>query len=301
MPIYFSVIKRLGDQVLALDTFQHSYPVEWRTKQPVITRLSEQWFVDTNKLEDLARSAYSKVNVFPPERKPMMQAFIEQRPFWCISRQRNWGVPIPVLYHSNKAIVDEDFIEAVADRVAKEGSEFWWDSSIPNSQLIPPSCLEKWKLSPLCADAELVRGSDIFDVWFESGLSWKAVLPENRVADVYMEGLDQFRGWFSSSLLLSVALAERAPFRDLVVHGFTTDSEGRKMSKSLGNVISPQEILDGVATGCTDVLRRWAATSALATRSAVSAKAFSAHAIAYKKVNNRRFLYIVFEICKSSS
>ncbi|VUZ52766.1 unnamed protein product, partial [Hymenolepis diminuta] len=281
-----AVIKRLGDQVLALDTFQHSYPVEWRTKQPVITRLSEQWFVDTNKLEDLARSAYSKVNVFPPERKPMMQAFIEQRPFWCISRQRNWGVPIPVLYHSNKAIVDEDFIEAVADRVAKEGSEFWWDSSIPNSQLIPPSCLEKWKLSPLCADAELVRGSDIFDVWFESGLSWKAVLPENRVADVYMEGLDQFRGWFSSSLLLSVALAERAPFRDLVVHGFTTDSEGRKMSKSLGNVISPQEILDGVATGCTDVLRRWAATSALATRSAVSAKAFSAHAIAYKKLRN---------------
>lgn len=89
------------------------------------------------------QTAYSDVNVFPPERKPMMQAFIEQRPFWCISRQRNWGVPIPVLYHSNKAIVDEDFIEAVAERVAKEGSEFWWNSSIPNSQLIPSSCLEK--------------------------------------------------------------------------------------------------------------------------------------------------------------
>lgn len=116
-----------------------------------------------------------------------------------------------------------------------------------------------------------------------------------------MEGLDQFRGWFSSSLLLSVALAERAPFRDLVVHGFTTDSEGRKMSKSLGNVISPQEILDGVATGCTDVLRRWAATSALATRSAVSAKAFTTHAIAYKKVNNQRFCILLLKCLKVAS
>nr|CDS28813.1 isoleucyl trna synthetase mitochondrial [Hymenolepis microstoma] len=281
-----AVIRRLGDRLLALGTIQHSYPVEWRTKQPVITRLSEQWFIDTSKLEELAKAAYANVNVFPPERKPMMQAFIEQRPFWCISRQRNWGVPLPVLYRNNEAIVDEDFIEAVAERVSKEGSEFWWDSSIPNSQLIPSNCLEKWNLSSQCADTELVRGSDIFDVWFESGLSWKAVLPENRVADVYVEGLDQFRGWFSSSLLLSAALVQRAPFKALVVHGFTTDSEGRKMSKSLGNVISPQEILDGVATGCTDVLRRWAATSALATRSAVSVKAFTAHTISYKKLRN---------------
>uniref|UniRef100_A0A5K3FQW9 isoleucine--tRNA ligase n=4 Tax=Mesocestoides corti TaxID=53468 RepID=A0A5K3FQW9_MESCO len=276
-----AVIHGLGDRVLALSRIRHNFPYEWRTQQPVIKRLSEQWFVNTEKLESLAMEAYAGVDVFPPDRKPMMNQFIENRPFWCISRQRTWGVPIPVLYRKldNSAIVDADFIGLIADRVGREGSEFWWTES--STQLIPASCLEKWNLTP----DDVLRGMDIFDVWFESGLSWKAVLPENRIADVYLEGLDQFRGWFSSSLLLSTALTGRPPFRTIVVHGFTTDSEGRKMSKSLGNVIAPEDMLRK-CNGEVDVLRRWAASSGLAARSSAGTKSFAAHTAAYKKLRN---------------
>ncbi|VDL95961.1 unnamed protein product [Schistocephalus solidus] len=288
---------------------RHSFPYEWRTNKPVITRLSEQWFIDTDKLCEPAKMAYATVKVFPPDLKSCMIPFIENRPFWCISRQRIWGVPIPVLYRKGtlSPIVDPEFITSIADRVSAEGSEFWW--SEPIDTMVPKSFLNKWSLSP----KEIVKGTDIFDVWFESGLSWRAVLPidcrsqtysasctecpcgphslccstliYSGVADVYLEGYDQFRGWFSSSLLLGVALTGQAPFKTLVVHGFTTDAEGRKMSKSLGNVLAPKDLLK-LTDNCSDVLRRWAAASGLSTHSSVSTKEFIDHATSYKKLRN---------------
>nr|VZI28097.1 unnamed protein product [Spirometra erinaceieuropaei] len=276
-----AIIKLLGEQALTTEKVRHSFPYEWRTKRPVITRLSEQWFIDTNKLCEPAKAAYANVKVFPPDLKSSMMPFIENRPFWCISRQRIWGVPIPVLYRKDtlSPIVDPEFITSVADRVSSEGSEFWW--SEPIEAVVSKSFLHKWSLS----SKEVIKGTDIFDVWFESGLSWRAVLPKDCVADVYLEGYDQFRGWFSSSLLLSVALTGRAPFKTLVVHGFTTDAEGRKMSKSLGNVLAPKDLLK-LADNCSDVLRRWAAASSLSAHSSVSTGDFVAHATSYKKLRN---------------
>ncbi|VDN12034.1 unnamed protein product [Dibothriocephalus latus] len=150
-----AVIKLLGEHVLSAEKMRHSFPYEWRTNKPVITRLSEQWFIDTDKLCEPAK-----------------------------------------------------FMRSVAERVSTEGSEFWW--SEPIDKIVPKSFLDKWSLS----SQEVTKGTDIFDVWFESGLSWRAVLPNDRAADVYLEGYDQFRGWFSSSLLLSVALTGRAPFKE---------------------------------------------------------------------------------------
>uniref|UniRef100_A0A0X3PG37 isoleucine--tRNA ligase n=3 Tax=Schistocephalus solidus TaxID=70667 RepID=A0A0X3PG37_SCHSO len=276
-----AIIKLLGEHVLSTKKMRHSFPYEWRTNKPVITRLSEQWFIDTDKLCEPAKMAYATVKVFPPDLKSCMIPFIENRPFWCISRQRIWGVPIPVLYRKGtlSPIVDPEFITSIADRVSAEGSEFWW--SEPIDTMVPKSFLNKWSLSP----KEIVKGTDIFDVWFESGLSWRAVLPIDCVADVYLEGYDQFRGWFSSSLLLGVALTGQAPFKTLVVHGFTTDAEGRKMSKSLGNVLAPKDLLK-LTDNCSDVLRRWAAASGLSTHSSVSTKEFIDHATSYKKLRN---------------
>ncbi|VDD77350.1 unnamed protein product [Mesocestoides corti] len=320
-----AVIHGLGDRVLALSRIRHNFPYEWRTQQPVIKRLSEQWFVNTEKLESLAMEAYAGVDVFPPDRKPMMNQFIENRPFWCISRQRTWGVPIPVLYRKldNSAICACSLVTLSASlptasdaRAVNSGGPSQAHNSFQRRALkrfldicaaftnaLPPrstswfSSYLQWNLTP----DDVLRGMDIFDVWFESGLSWKAVLPENRhtrplllngflrstlgIADVYLEGLDQFRGWFSSSLLLSTALTGRPPFRTIVVHGFTTDSEGRKMSKSLGNVIAPEDMLRK-CNGEVDVLRRWAASSGLAARSSAGTKSFAAHTAAYKKLRN---------------
>ncbi|CAL8080426.1 unnamed protein product [Calicophoron daubneyi] len=284
------VLQLLEPMVMHLETLTHSYPYDWRTNTPVITRLSEQWFVDTAKLSTPAKEAYEKVNVIPASQKASMYPFISSRPSWCISRQRVWGVPIPVLFtlHNRSPIVDPEFVEYIANRVAESGSDFWF--SEPLSQMVPSAFWKKWGLTA----EQVIKSTDVFDVWFDSGLSWLCVLqggyPANgdmthSVADMYLEGQDQFRGWFSSSLLLSVALNGRAPYKTLVVHGFTSDSEGRKMSKSLGNVVSPEDLL-AANNGCIDILRSWAASSGLDSKCTVGQKEMSQHASSYRALRN---------------
>ncbi|XP_052785641.1 isoleucine--tRNA ligase, mitochondrial-like [Mya arenaria] len=261
-----TVLECLGRSLLHREPFTHSYPYDWRTKLPVIIRTSRQWFIDTRALHDKALKCLKSVKVVPSHLEARMESMLGARTYWCISRQRVWGVPIPVFYnrHTHEPLVDRAIISHIGELIAKQGSGIWW--SLPHEELLPQSLLDQGGHGK-CGDFE--KGGDILDIWFDSGSSWAAVLARGQQADVYMEGTDQFGGWFQSSLLTSVALHDRAPYKSLVVHGFTMDEEGRKMSKSLGNVIDPDKVIHGGKDQKkepgygADVLRWWAAISNL--------------------------------------
>ncbi|XP_055585708.1 isoleucine--tRNA ligase, mitochondrial [Uranotaenia lowii] len=255
------VIEYLKDKTLKCGTIEHSYPIDWRTKKPVMLRASDQWFINTNELKESAQKVAEQINIFPHTSaevsKTVLQSQLQKRPYWCISRQRAWGVPIPVLYEkeTGKPIVNAKIIENVCKRLEKEGKiDFWWTD--PIDELIPASVLTELNFSP----GQLIKGTDILDIWFDSGASWLSVLGKARTADLYLEGLDQFTGWFQSSLLTSVASQNRAPYKSIFVHGFAVDENGMKMSKSLGNIISPKDIIKQY--GC-DTLRWWVAAHAI--------------------------------------
>ncbi|KAK0945838.1 isoleucine-tRNA ligase [Friedmanniomyces endolithicus] len=231
--------------VLASHLFTHKNPIDWRTKQPVIVRATAQWFADASALQQPALASLDDVMFVPESGKNRLSAFLRGRSQWCISRQRAWGVPIPALYHkeTGEACISDESIEHIIKVLGARGTDAWFKDAEDD---------EAWLHSSL-EPGLWVRGKDTMDVWFDSGTSWTTLEPRGdgkAVSDVYVEGTDQHRGWFQSSLLTHVAVQDvgekpKAPYSKLITHGFTLDAEGRKMSKSVGNVIAPEQIIDG--------------------------------------------------------
>ncbi|KAJ7544291.1 hypothetical protein O6H91_09G072800 [Diphasiastrum complanatum] len=256
-----AIIKALDEQysLLMEEEYGHKYPYDWRTKKPTIFRATEQWFASLEGFRTAALEEISKVQWVPPQGENRIRSMTSGRSDWCISRQRSWGVPIPVFYHveSGQPLVDQEIITHVQSIISKKGSDAWW--YLDTVDLLPE------KYQDLANDYR--KGADTMDVWFDSGSSWAAVLCNREglqwPADLYLEGSDQHRGWFQSSLLTSVATKGKAPFRKVLTHGFVLDEKGFKMSKSLGNVIDPRIVIEGGKNQKdepgygADVLRLW--------------------------------------------
>jgi isoleucyl-tRNA synthetase len=238
-------------------TFSHSYPHCWRCKKPLIYRATEQWFASVEGFRDQALKAIDTVEWLPASGRNRIFSMVENRTDWCISRQRAWGVPIPVFYCSKcgKHLMTAESIERVAAVFSEEGSDAWWEHEADHFLKGDFKCGE-------CGGVDYAKETDIMDVWFDSGSSHSAVVdqrPELRgtPCEMYLEGSDQHRGWFQSSLLTSVATTGRAPYKTVLTHGFVVDENGRKMSKSAGNSVEPDEVIKQYGA---DVLRLWVAS-----------------------------------------
>ena len=262
---------------------EHSYPHCWRHKTPVIFRATPQWFVslDQNGLRAASMAAIDTVEWIPAWGKPRIEAMVTGRPDWCISRQRTWGVPIPLFTHRETDELHPDttrLIAEVADRIERDGVDAWFD-------LEPADVLGD--------DADQYQKViDTMDVWMDSGMVHHCVTSSREEidapADLYLEGSDQHRGWFQSSLLTSVAMEGRAPYRQVLTHGFTVDDKGRKMSKSLGNQVVPQKVINSLGA---DILRLWIAATDYSGEMSVSDEILKRMADSYRRIRNTaRFL-----------
>jgi len=255
------IIQDLKDRGLLIssESITHSYPHCWRCKKPVIFRSTEQWFIslDKGRLRQSALQAISTVRWVPGWSINRITSMVSERPDWCISRQRAWGVPIPVFFcrKCKNEVITPGTIQAVVELFEQEGADSWFKRTA--KEILPAGFV-----CPHCGEKEFIKENDILDVWFESGISHVAVL-RNRPeltwpADLYVEGSDQHRGWFQSSLLTSVGTEDAPPYRMVLTHGFVVDGDGRKMSKSLGNVVDP---LDVIKRFGADIVRLWAAST----------------------------------------
>ncbi|HPD97738.1 MAG TPA: isoleucine--tRNA ligase [Synergistales bacterium] len=276
-----TLLKESG-RLLGSGKIRHSYPHCWRCKKPVIFRATEQWFVSVNDFRKKAMEEIDNVSWVPGWGKERISNMVRDRSDWCISRQRIWGVPIPAFYCEScgKVVADPERIRKVQALFREKGSNSWW-------RLDPPEILGDLSLCPHCGGSKLRKETDIMDVWFDSGCSHVAVL-ETRPemvwpADLYLEGSDQHRGWFQTSLLTSVATREKAPFKTVLTHGFIVDGEGRKMSKSIGNVIAPQEIIEKFGA---DILRLWVASTDYRNDVRISDQILANLVESYRRIRN---------------
>ena len=298
-----NVLKTANDEVIAALTsvqsllkhqpYVHKYPYDWRTKKPTIFRATEQWFASVAGFREAALQAIATVKWIPAQGENRITAMVSERSDWCISRQRSWGVPIPAFYDedTNEPLMTQETIEHVRRIVAAQGTDAWWQLSV--EELLPASYRQNGR--------SYRKGTDTMDVWFDSGSSWAAVAeqrPElHYPAEMYLEGSDQHRGWFQSSLLTSVAAHGCAPYKTVLTHGFALDEQGRKMSKSLGNVVDPYVVMEGGKNPKqeppygADVLRLWVSSVDYSSDVPIGKTILKQLADVYRKIRNTaRFL-----------
>ncbi|WP_068818065.1 isoleucine--tRNA ligase [Phormidesmis priestleyi] len=288
-----TVIQALADagSLLKEEPYVHKYPYDWRTKKPTIFRATEQWFASVEGFRDAALAAIANVTWIPAQGENRITPMVAERSDWCISRQRSWGVPIPVFYdeETGEPLLNEETIAYVQAIVAEKGSDAWWELSV--GELLP----EQYR------GRAYRKGTDTMDVWFDSGSSWAAVLQQRDdlryPADLYLEGSDQHRGWFQSSLLTSVAVNGYAPYKTVLTHGFTLDEQGRKQSKSLGNVVDPMTVIEGGKNQKeeppygADILRLWVSSVDYTNDVPIGKTILKQMADVYRKIRNTaRFL-----------